>query len=242
MRVLVGTSGFSYPAWKGTFYPPGLPAGRMLAFYAARFATVEANGTFYRMPRPEALASWRAQVPDGFVFSLKAPQRITHVQRLRGSEESLSRFGQAAAELGPTLGVVLYQLPPGQKKDLPRLTDFLLQLPRGHAAFEFRHASWFEDDVYAALAGRGTALCVADTDEGTTPIVATSEVGYLRLRRTHYDEKALAGWAERILEQPWREALCYFKHEDEARGPAFALGLLRALGQGAQQEPSVRPQ
>jgi uncharacterized protein YecE (DUF72 family) len=239
MKVLAGTSGFSYPAWKGTFYPEGLPARRMLAWYASRLDSVEANATFYRLPKPETLASWRAEVPDGFVFALKAPQRVTHVKRLRDVDAVVAAFYRAAAELGPALGTVLYQLPPSQRKDVPRLRDFLATLPSGRTAFEFRHPSWLADETYAALADRGAALCVADSDEATTPLVATASHGYLRLRRARYEPADLRAWAERILSQSWREALVYFKHEDEARGPVFALELREVLGQARTEPDSI---
>jgi uncharacterized protein YecE (DUF72 family) len=231
VRIATGTSGFSYAAWKGSFYPRDLPARRMLASYASRLPTVEANATFYRMPRPETLAAWRAEVPGGFVFALKAPQRITHVKRLAGAAELTATFLRVAAELGPALGPVLYQLPPSMKKDLGRLEAFLDGLPPGgRTALEFRHASWFGDDVYAALSARGAALCLADTDEASTPLLATGRYGYLRLRRARYDTGDLRQWTERILAQPWEEAFVYFKHEDEARGPAFALAMRDVLG------------
>ena len=170
MRVLAGTSGYSYPAWKGSFYPEGLPASRMLAEYAARLPAVEINATFYRMPQARTLATWRSQVPPAFVFALKGPQRVTHVKRLAGAAEDVSFFHSVAAELGPALGPVLWQLPPSLKKDLPRLRDFLALLPRGgRAAFEFRHASWQDDDVLGALSDAGAALCIADGPPSSSP-------------------------------------------------------------------------
>jgi uncharacterized protein YecE (DUF72 family) len=224
MRVLAGTSGYSYPAWKGSFYPPGLPATGMLAAYAARLPTVEINATFYRMPQPRMLAAWRAQVPPAFVFALKGPQRITHQKRLAEAAEEVGFFLRAAAELGGALGAVLWQLPPTQRKDLPRLRDFLALLPKGgRSAFEFRHATWWSDDVLAALSEAGAALCIADDERATTPLVATAGFGYLRLRRQDYDDAALARWAERVRSQPWNDAFVFFKHEDEARGPDYAL-------------------
>jgi uncharacterized protein YecE (DUF72 family) len=233
VRVLTGTSGFSYGAWKGRFYPEKLPARAMLAHYASRLATVEANATFYRMPTPETLASWRAQVPPGFVFALKAPRRITHEKRLRGCGALLAAFHRAAAALGPTLGPVLFQLPPTVQRDLPLLEAFVDALPPGgRTAFEFRHPSWQEDAVYAALAARGAALCVADTDDGTTPGARTARFGYLRLRRARYTAARLRTWAAHIAEQPWEEAFVYFKHEDEARGPAFALAMAELFSAG----------
>jgi uncharacterized protein YecE (DUF72 family) len=232
VRVLTGTSGFSYPAWKGTFYPADLPSRRMLAHYATRLDTVEVNATFYRMPKADSLAAWRAEVPPGFVFALKAPQRVTHVKRLRGVEDALAAFYRASAELGPTLGPVLYQLPPSLKKDVPRLEEFLAALPGGgRSTFEFRHPSWFCDEVFTALSRSGAALCLAEDEKSASPRVATADFGYLRLRRPEYAEADLRAWAERILAQAWREALVYFKHEDEARGPAFALAMREVLGE-----------
>jgi uncharacterized protein YecE (DUF72 family) len=239
MRVLAGTSGYSYPAWKGRFYPPDLPKSRMLEAYASRFPTVEINATFYRMPAPRALAAWRTEVPDAFTFALKAPQRITHLKRLIDCEELVARFYEAAAELGSGLGPVLFQLHPGMKADLGRLEAFLGLLPRGgRVAFEFRHPSWWSDAVYAALANAGAALCVADTDEAETPMIPTAAFGYLRLRRREYDAGALARWRERIANQPWRDAYVYFKHEDEARGPAFAAAFQSLAEETAPAQPS----
>jgi uncharacterized protein YecE (DUF72 family) len=231
VRILAGTSGFSYPAWKGSFYPADLPGRRMLEYYARRLPAVEANSTFYRIPRPETLAGWRAAVPAGFAFALKAPQRVTHVLRLRDAGSMLRAFYRAAAELGPSLGAVLYQLPPRLRKDLPRLEDFLSTLPAGgRTAFEFRHASWFSDDVFALLRARGVTLCTADGPDAPGVIVPTARLGYLRLRRSDYAPSALRSWAERVLAQPWDEALVFFKHEDAARGPAFAREFQTLLG------------
>jgi uncharacterized protein YecE (DUF72 family) len=196
----------------------------MLSAYAARLPAVEINATFYRMPQAKTLAAWRGQVPPAFVFALKGPQRITHVKRLAGAADDVSFFHGVAAELGPALGPILWQLPPSLRKDLPRLRDFLALLPRGgRAAFEFRHASWHDDDVLAALSEAGAALCIADDEERSTAPVATAGFGYLRLRRPDYDDAALARWAETVRAQRWDEAFVFFKHEDEARGPAYAL-------------------
>lgn len=242
MRIRPGTSGFSYAAWRGRFYPRDLPAPRMLAHYAARLPAVEVNATFYRMPRAATLAAWRAEVPADFVFALKAPQRVTHARRLAGAEDAVRYFYGVAAELGPSLGPVLYQLPPGLEKDVPRLRDFLALLPAGgRAAFELRDPSWLADDVLGLLAGEGCALCVTDTDDRTTPLVATARFGYLRLRRAGYDTGALRRWLERIRAQPWDEAYVFFKHEDQAVGPALALelwALARAEEAGAGAAPA----
>ena len=230
-RVLVGTSGFSYPAWKGTFYPPELPNRRMLAFYAGSFATVEINYTFRRLPTAALLAGWAAETPPEFRFALKAPQRITHVLRLRDAGESTAAFCRAAGTLGDRLGPLLFQLPPFQRRDDARLGDFLAALPPGlEPAFEFRHASWFADEVFALLERHGAALCIADGEALTTPPVATAPFGYLRLRDTDYDDAALDGWAARVRDTTrWRRVYVYFKHEESGRGPALARALLARL-------------
>lgn len=234
MRVLAGTSGYSYPAWRGRFYDAALPASRMLAAYARRLPTVEINATFYRMPKASTLAGWRGEAPPGFVFALKAPQRVTHVKRLAGAAEDVAYFLRTAAELGDALGPLLWQLPPSLEKDLPRLRDFLSLLPRGgRSAFEFRHASWSSDDVLSALSEAGAALCIADDEERSTPLVATAGFGYLRLRRPDYDDAALARWADAVRAQGWSDAFVFFKHEDEARGPDFALRFAAIAGTGA---------
>ena len=223
MEMLAGTSGYSYKEWLGSFYPEKLPAKEMLRYYAGHFPTVEINNTFYRMPAEAMLAGWAKEVPENFTFTLKAPQRITHQKRLREAEEDVAEFLRRSGALGEKLGIILFQLPPFLRKDLPRLRDFLAALPpERRVAMEFRHESWQDEEVYAALRERGAALCVADTDEGDTPFVVTSDSGYLRLRRTHYDDKDLAAWAGRIKAQPLARAYVYFKHEDEALGTRFA--------------------
>lgn len=239
MRIRVGTSGYSYTAWRGSFYPEGLRPEEMLAFYATRFTAVEINNTFYRMPKREVLAHWAAQARGNadFAFVLKASQRITHRKRLVGAESELGYLLDNAAALGEALGPVLFQLPPFARCDVAHLRDFLALLPAtARAAFEFRHASWDDDDVRAALRERGAALVVSDSpDEPHTGALPDSaDWGYLRLRRGDYDDAALRAWAERILAQPWREAYVFFKHEDDGpQGPAEAarfLDVLRSMG------------
>jgi uncharacterized protein YecE (DUF72 family) len=226
MRVRAGTSGFSYKEWKGSFYPEDLPAGEMLRFYAGRLAAVEINNTFYRMPKPALLEGWSAQVPESFRFVLKASQRITHHKRLKEAGEEAAYFFRVAATLGDRLGPALFQLPPNLKKDLPRLEAFLDVLPAGsRAAFEFRHASWFEEDVFAALRARGAALCIAEDEDLATPLVATADWGYLRLRRQDYTEADVIAWADRVRAQSWGEAYVFFKHEDAGSGPKLAAQL-----------------
>lgn len=228
MKTLIGTSGFSYKQWKGAFYPADVSPDEMLRHYADKFAAVEINNTFYRMPRAHVLEGWRDQVPETFRFAVKASRRITHLKRLADVEEPLGYLLEAVATLGARLGVVLYQLPPFMKKDLPRLEAFLAALPETpRAAMEFRNDSWFADDVYDALRARGVALCVADTDDGDHgEIVSTASFGYLRLRRPDYDDGALARWRSRVAAQPWDEAFVYFKHEDAGAGPAMAARFL----------------
>jgi len=224
MKVYTGTSGFAYKEWKGSFYPEKLRNEEMLNFYGGRFPTVEINNTFYRMPSSEVLARWRDDVPEDFRFVLKASRRITHQKRLKDSADSLRYLIEMSAALGDKLGPFLFQLPPNMKADLDRLTDFLGLLPRDcRAAFEFRHPSWFEDPVFEALRARGAALCVADTGGDTDPpFVSTTDWGYLRLRRVEYTDAQLDEWVDGIRAQPWREAFAFFKHEDEATGPALA--------------------
>jgi uncharacterized protein YecE (DUF72 family) len=233
MRVLVGTSGYSYKEWKGRFYPEKMKEAEMLRFYAERFSAVEINNTFYRMPKADVLARWAEQTPEGFTFVLKAPQRITHQKRLGDVASEVTYLLETAATLGSRLGPVLYQLPPYLKKDVARLQSFLDSLPENPpAAFEFRHASWFDDEVRQTLRDHGAALCLADTDEEPLSEVAvTAPWGYLRLRRASYTEDDLARWAERVRAQPWERAYVFFKHEDEARGPEFAANFLARVGQ-----------
>lgn len=224
MHVHVGTSGYSYKEWKGSFYPKDIKAADMLRFYAERFDSVEINNTFYRMPTGDVLAGWGEQVGGAFQFVLKAPQRITHQKRLNAIDEDVAYFFSVAARLGDRLGPVLFQLPPFSKKDLARLDGLLRLIPAGRrVALEFRHESWFAEDVYERLRAGNAALCIADTDEEPLDSIrATADWGYLRLRRVEYDEAALAAWAERVRGQAWNDAYVFFKHEDEGTGPRFA--------------------
>ena len=226
VRLHVGTSGYSYKEWKGIFYPDDLPAAKFLPFYAQHFDAVEINNTFYRMPDAKTVAKWAGEVPEGFGFVLKAPQRITHQKRLAGAEDDVAHLFEAAQELGPKLGPVLFQLPPYFRKDAAKLRDFIAAVPtEKKIAFEFRHDSWCDEEIYAILRDRDAPLCLADTDESGDPdtlVIPTASWGYLRLRRLEYSDADLAGWRDRIARQPWAETWLFFKHEDEARGPAFA--------------------
>jgi uncharacterized protein YecE (DUF72 family) len=231
VRVLVGTSGYSYKPWKGNFYPEDLKDADMLRFYSSRFPTVEINNTFYRMPTKTLIERWAGESADGFTFVLKAPQRITHQRRLANASDDVAFLFETAALLGSKLGPVLFQTPPFLKKDAPRLREFLALLPAGQrAAFEFRHPSWFDDEVLEALRARDAALCEADTDEDpASTLRPTASWGYLRLRRVEYGDAEIAEWAERIRAQPWTDAFVFFKHEDEGKGPALAAKLISAL-------------
>jgi len=240
--IHIGTSGYSYPEWRGSFYPADLPTSQMLSYYADRFSTVEINNTFYRLPSEKLLAGWADQTPPGFVLTLKAPRRITHEARLRDCEELAGVFWTRAQTLGAKLGVLLFQLPPWFKKDLNVLEAFLDQMPFGvRAAFEFRNASWFADDVYDRLKGKNLALCIADTAEATTPLVSTADYGYFRLRDEGYRESDIGGWAGTITRHAsdWKDVFVYFKHEQEGKGAEFAQLLATMISQVGP--PSARP-
>ena len=231
-RILVGTSGYNYAEWKGSFYPDKLSSKKMLPFYAQRLPTVEINYTFYRMPTERLLAGWSDVTPAHFRFTLKAPRRITHEARLRRSEETTAVFCGAAQSLGPKLGVLLFQLPPSFKKDLAVLDDFLGVLPPGvRAAFEFRHASWHDAEVFERLRARRLALCIADSERMTTPVEVTADYAYFRLRDEGYQSADLIRWADTIASRTdgCYEVFVYFKHEDQGKGPEFARRLIEAL-------------
>lgn len=235
MKLRVGTSGWAYKEWKGSFYPEKIAPDGMLAHYAGRLPAVEVNNTFYRLPRESVLATWAEQVPPEFRFSIKASRRITHVRRLKGADDETLYLLRAVHVLGPKLGVLLFQLPPNLKADAGRLEAFLDLLPGGiAAAFEFRHRSWFADETLDLLRDRGRALCVADTEEADPPpVLGTAGFGYLRLRRASYSDGELAEWAKRVKEQDWSEAYVFFKHEDEGGGPTLAARFLELAGGGS---------
>jgi uncharacterized protein YecE (DUF72 family) len=235
MKLLVGTSGWSYKEWKGSFYPPKMAPDEMLPFYASRFTTVEVNNSFYRIPSEKVLAGWAGQVPSDFRFVLKASRRVTHNSRLAEVDGSLEYFLRAVNPLGARLGPTLFQLPPTFKKDAGRLRDFLARLPRRWiAALEFRHPSWFDDEVYDLLRSHDVALVTVDEDEsegGGAPLVPTASWGYFRLRRSTYDDGALEEWARRIHRSEWSDAYVFLKHEDGSpQGPDAAERLKRIVG------------
>jgi uncharacterized protein YecE (DUF72 family) len=228
MNLYVGTSGYSYKEWKGSFYPKGLPAKQMLRYYGGQFRAVEINNTFYRMPEASVLEAWAGKVPTDFKFVLKAPQEITHRKRLKDAGDVLSRLLEVAPALKEHLGPLLFQLPPNVPKDAPRLHQFLALLPpQRPAAFEFRHPSWFDDEVFGLLRDHQAALCIAEAEDGPeVPFVATADWGYLRLRRPDYGDAELKKWARRVRAQDWRETFVFFKHEDEGTGPKLAKRFL----------------
>jgi uncharacterized protein YecE (DUF72 family) len=229
VRVRAGTSGFSYKEWKGSFYPEELPASEMLRWYAERLGACEINNTFYRMPKRDLLAGWAGQTDEDFRFALKASRRITHQSRLKDVAEPLDFLMRNASVLGPRLGPFLFQLPPYLRKDLERLERFLALIPDGRrAALEFRHPSWFEDDVLEALRAHDAALCVTEAEESVAPRAATAGWGYLRLRREEYDEAAIDEWAAWTRAQEWSEAYVFFKHEEAGAGPRLAERFMAA--------------
>jgi uncharacterized protein YecE (DUF72 family) len=228
VNLYVGTSGYSYKQWKGTFYPRDLPNRRMLPFYGERFRTVEINNTFYRLPRASVLQAWAADVPADFQFALKAPQAITHRQRLKDAGVSLSQWLEVALALKERLGPLLFQLPPNFKKDVSRLRDFLALLPsERRVAWEFRHPSWFDEEVFKLLRDHQAALCIAEAENDLeVPFVATADWGYLRLRRPDYSDAEVRRWVKRLRKQDWQDVFVFFKHEDEGKGPRMAKRFL----------------
>jgi len=225
MKIFVGTSGYGYKEWKGIFYPEKISPKEMLRFYSERLGAVEINNTFYHMPTEGVLASWSEQVPDDFVFALKAPQVITHLKRLRNVGEETGYLFRSLLVLGSKLGPVLFQFPKSFREDHPAFADFLPLIPRSMScAFEFRSPSWLKVETLSLLRERGCSLCTADADESpTNEIINTAPWGYLRLRRSDYTDAALSQWIERILSQKWEKAFVFFKHEDGAKGAELAM-------------------
>lgn len=228
MKVRIGTSGFQYAEWKGTFYPADLSTAKMLPYYAERFSTTEINYTFHRIPGATTMDNWCNATPPGFQFALKAPQKVTHFARLRNCGDTLRYFFGVIASLERKLGPVLFQLPPNLTKDVGLLAAFLNDLPPTmRAAFEFRHGSWLTSDVFELLKQKNVALCIADSEKLSTPLAPTADYGYLRLRREDYVEGDLARWSEAIRAQAgtWSESYVYFKHEETGTGPKLAQQL-----------------
>jgi uncharacterized protein YecE (DUF72 family) len=230
--IWIGTSGYNYPEWKGSFYPAALPAAKMLPYYAARFPTVEINYTFYRMPTEKLVAGWAAQTPSPYRLTLKAPRRITHDSRLTGCGPLLQSFCSVAGTLGHKLGALLFQLPPSSRKDLAVFDAFLDDMPpKVCAAFEFRHASWLDDEVFDRLRRRNLALCIADSEKMSTPVTITADYAYFRLRDEGYTPDGIRKWGDTIAREAasCRDVFVYFKHEEEGKGPEFAKLLMAHL-------------
>ncbi len=231
MRTWIGTSGFQYKEWKGTFYPEDLAAAKMLPYFAERLSTTEINYTFRRIPSPSTIEKWKQLTPENFRFALKAPQRITHFAKLRDCQDTLAYFCRVATQLGDRLGPILFQLPPNFKKDADVLGSFLRELPSVRAAFEFRHESWLDEEIHSLLRQHNIALCLADSEKLAAPTAITADYGYLRLRREDYTGEDVARWAQfvRAQETNWREAFVYFKHEESGMGPKLAIQMKEAL-------------
>lgn len=233
MNYWIGTSGFQYAEWKGTFYPEKMPTAKMLPYYAERLSTTEINYSFHRIPSTKTIEGWYQATPERFKFSLKAPQKVTHWAKLRNCGDTMRFFQQVISDLEAKLGPVLFQLPPTLKKDAGLLESFLTDVPDGmRCAFEFRDASWFDDEIYALLRGRNLALCIAESEKLETPDVATADYGYLRLRREDYGEADVARWSEVVKARngAWSDAFVYFKHEDSGIGPKLAQRMVELLG------------
>ena len=220
MRILAGTSGYAFKEWKGNFYPADLKDDGFLGYYASKFPAVEINNTFYRLPKENVLLEWASQVPQTFTFALKASQRITHHARLKEEcADTVDFLLRNTATLGDRLGPILFQLPPNLKKDVNRFRGFIGLLPSDRRyVFEFRHESWFDDEVYDAMRERDIAMCVAEQDEFRCPVVSTASWGYLRLHKLDYQAAELTEWAKCVTGQQWKEAYVFFKHDETENG------------------------
>ena len=233
MRLLAGTSGYAFKEWKGSFYPADCKDDAMLGLYSSQFPAVEINNTFYRLPKEQVLLDWAAQVPDPFTFAIKASQRITHYARLKPECLSAVEFlMKNTSLLGRRLGPILFQLPPNLKKDFDRLRVFLDTLPLDRRfTIEFRHESWFGDDVFDVLRARDIAMCVTEQAEFASPVVATATWGYARLHKLDYDDAMLGEWAKTIAAQSWTDAYVFFKHDEGiGSGPPAVASFTRAFG------------
>jgi uncharacterized protein YecE (DUF72 family) len=232
-KLFVGTSGWAYPTWKPGFYPEKLAQKKFLGHYASQLNSVEVNFTFRQLVKETTIRNWIAETPAYFRFGVKAHQVITHIKRLKGTEDFVPRFLstiEALANAGK-LGPVLFQLPPNLKADPGLLKEFLTIVPRGlPAAFEFRHDSWFEDSTWQVLQDRGVALCVAETEERNTPDVLTGAFAYYRYRKPSYSAEERAEMLKRIGEHltAGRDVYAYFKHEETPEGALYAVDLLRS--------------
>jgi uncharacterized protein YecE (DUF72 family) len=228
-----GTSGFSYPEWKGSLYPKDLPADRMLQYYSGVYRTVEINNTFYRFPATALVEDWRQATPDGFRFAVKAHRLITHIKRLKDVGDAVRTQLERVAVLQDRRGPLLFQFPPSLRKDVPLLADFLLLIPSAPTAIEFRHASWHTDEVYATLTARGASMAIMESDEDEPILEFVGPLVYLRLHRSTYSVEVLRAWAERIDTHvaAGKDVYAYFTHEEGAPAPEYARQL-HALVEG----------
>ena len=227
--IYVGTSGYSYKEWKGSFYPEALPAKEMLSYYASRLHAVELNNTFYRMPQPSMIESWKTQVPEDFRFAVKAPQTITHFRRLNNAGPQTQLMLKTVAALEGRLGAIIFRLPENMKKDLKRLELFLKELPADTpVVFDFRHPTWFDEEVVELLRSQKRVFCMSDIEDlPESYTYKTADWGYVRLRRVNYSEADLKKWVKRIKAQKWKDTYLFFKHEDEGTGPKLAARFIQ---------------
>jgi uncharacterized protein YecE (DUF72 family) len=231
MALYLGTSGYAYAEWKGVFYPPDVKTKDHLRYYASRFRSVEINYTYRRQPSDATLDAWREQTPDGFLFTLKSHQIITHWRRLRDAGDEVALFIERARRLGDRLGAILFQCPPNLPFDHELLSGFLDTLaPGGRYAMEFRHPSW--EAARELLRVRGVAWCTAETDEQAAPTDSWEPFGYLRLRKESYSDDELGAWASRVRTAlaADRDVFCYFKHEEKSIGPRHAERMAELMG------------
>lgn len=236
MKILIGTSGYAYKEWRGKFYPEKIPPKEMLHFYSERLGAVEINNTFYHMPTERVLRFWSEQVPDDFVFAVKAPQVITHMKMLRNVDSETDYIFRTLSVLERKLGPVLFQFPRSFRADRSALEAFLDLIPGMSCAFEFRNPSWLDTEILDLLRERGCSLCTTDSDdEPKDRIINTAPWGYLRLRRTGYAGDDLSKWKERILSQKWEKAFIFFKHKGEAGGPETAIRFHELIGLGQKR-------
>jgi uncharacterized protein YecE (DUF72 family) len=231
-QLFVGTSGWAYPSWKPDFYPAKLAQTKFLSFYAAQLNTVEVNLTFRQLLKETTAQKWIAQTPENFRFGIKAHQVITHIKRLKNATDFIPRFFGTVEPLARAgkLGPILFQLPPNLKADPQLLEDFLATLPRAvETAFEFRHESWFADDIFSVLNQHNRALCVAETEERVTPDVVTADFAYYRYRKPEYSAEERAAMLRRMREHlaAGRNTFAYFKHEETPQGAIYALEVLK---------------
>jgi len=231
-KLYAGTSGWAYPSWKPDFYPAKLAQSKFLQYYSTQLNAVEVNFTFRQLLKETTAQKWIAETPAGFRMSVKAHQVITHIKRLKKTEDFIPRFLATIEPLARAekLGPLLFQLPPNLKVDAKLLEEFLTVLPRGvPSAFEFRHASWFTDEVFNLLKNRNLALCVAETEERTTPDVVTADFCYYRYRKASYSPEERRAMISRIREHlaGGRNVFAYFKHEETPEGAIYAVAMLK---------------